>query len=60
MTDYGFWSIIPPLLAIVLAIRTRQVFISLGLGIWAGWIIINRGNPLSGSVDTVSAMVDVF
>ncbi|MEE4215257.1 MAG: hypothetical protein V2I34_09310, partial [Bacteroidales bacterium] len=60
MTDYGFWSIIPPLLAIVLAIRTRQVFISLGLGIWAGWIIINRGNPLSGSVDTVNAMVDVF
>jgi len=60
MTDYGFWSIIPPLLAIVLAIRTRQVFISLGLGIWAGWIIINSGNPLAGSVDTVSAMVDVF
>jgi len=60
MTDYGFWSIIPPLLAIVLAIRTRQVFISLGLGIWAGWIIINRGDPLSGSTDTVKAFVDVF
>ncbi|MEA1887508.1 MAG: Na+/H+ antiporter NhaC family protein [Bacteroidota bacterium] len=60
MTDYGFWSLIPPLLAIVLAIRTRQVYISLGLGIWAGWFIINRGNPVSGSVATVTAIVDVF
>ncbi len=60
MTDYGFWSLIPPVIAIALAIRTRQVYISLGLGIWAGWLIINRGNPLSGSVDTVKAIVDVF
>lgn len=60
MTDYGFWSIIPPVIAIALAIGTRQVYISLGLGIWAGWLIINRGNPLTGSVDTVSGIVDVF
>ncbi|HDZ42063.1 MAG TPA: Na+/H+ antiporter NhaC family protein [Bacteroidetes bacterium] len=60
MTDYGFWSIIPPLLAIVLAIRTRQVFISLGLGIWAGWVIIKGGNLLAGSTATVTAIVDVF
>ena len=60
MTDYGFWSLIPPVVAIALAIRTRQVYISLGLGIWAGWLIINRGNPLNGSVDTVKAIVDVF
>jgi len=60
MTDYGFWSLVPPLLAIALAIRTRQVFISLGLGIWAGWIIICRGNPVDGTVSTVNAIVDVF
>ncbi|MBS0011755.1 MAG: hypothetical protein KFF49_10125 [Bacteroidales bacterium] len=60
MTDYAFWSIIPPLLAIVLAIRTRQVFISLGLGIWAGWVIISRGNPVRGTAATVEAIVDVF
>ena len=60
MTDYGFWSLIPPVIAIALAIRTRQVYISLGLGIWAGWLIINRGNPLSGSVATAKAIVDVF
>lgn len=60
MTDYGFWSILPPILAIVLAIRTRQVYISLGLGIWAGWIIINGGNFLSGSRDTIHAIVAVF
>jgi tetracycline resistance efflux pump len=60
MTDYGFWSLIPPVVAIALAIRTRQVYISLGLGIWAGWVIINRGNPLNGSAATVRAIVDVF
>jgi len=60
MTDYGFWSLIPPVIAIALAIRTRQVYISLGLGIWAGWVIMNRGNPLTGSVATVKAIVDVF
>ncbi len=60
MTDYGFWSLVPPVIAIALAIRTRQVYISLGLGIWAGWVIIKRGNLLSGSTATVTAIVDVF
>lgn len=60
MNDYGFWSLVPPLLAIALAIRTRQVFISLGLGIWAGWIIVCSGKPLEGTVATVNAIVDVF
>ncbi|HCC70898.1 MAG TPA: sodium:solute symporter [Bacteroidales bacterium] len=60
MTDYGFWSLIPPVIAIALAIRTRQVYFSLGLGIWAGWIIIERGNPLTGTAATVESIVDVF
>lgn len=60
MQDFGFWSVIPPIVAIVLAIRTRQVFISLIFGILLGWIIINRGNPIAGIFDTIQAMVDVF
>jgi tetracycline resistance efflux pump len=60
MQDYGFWSIIPPVAAIVLAIRTRQVFVSLIFGIWLGWIIINKGNFLTGTIDTIQGMVDVF
>ena len=60
METFGIWSIIPPLVAIILAIRTRQVFISLTLGIWMGWIILSHGNPITGTFNTVQAMVDVF
>ncbi len=60
MHNYGFWSVIPPLLAIVLAIRTKQVYISLLLGIWLSWIIIDHGNLFSGTYDAIMALVDVF
>jgi tetracycline resistance efflux pump len=60
MQDYGFWSVIPPVVAIILAIRTKQVFIALIFGIWMGWGIINNGNLLAGTFDTIQAMVDVF
>lgn len=60
MEHFGFWSILPPLLAILLAIRTKQVFVALLFGIWLGWVIINGGSLLSGTIDTVQALVDVF
>ena len=60
MHEYGFLSLLPPLIAIVLAIRTKQVFISLLFGIWLGWVIINGGNILTGTFDTVEALVHVF
>ncbi|MBT8380702.1 MAG: sodium:solute symporter [Ignavibacteria bacterium] len=58
--EYGWLSIIPPLLAILLAIKTRQVFLSLFLGIIAGWIIISDGNVLRGIELSVQSVVDVF
>ena len=60
MTDYGFLSLIPPVLAIFLAIRTKQVIFSLLLGISIGWIIINGGNLFLGLIDTVEAIINVF
>lgn len=57
---YGWLSILPPLLAIVLAIWTRQVFLSLFLGIWSGWVILSGGNLLSGLAQAIQACVDVF
>lgn len=60
LTHYGFWSLIPPLVAIALAIFTKQVFISLLLGIFLGWMMINGWNPLLGFFDTLQALVDVF
>jgi Na+/H+ antiporter NhaC len=60
MENFGFWSILPPLVAIVLAIKTRQVFISLLLGIWMGWVILSNFNLLYGTMNTIQALVDVF
>ena len=36
VSNAGLWSVLPPLLAIVLAIATREVIFSLFLGICAG------------------------
>jgi len=57
--EYGVWSIVPPILAIVLAIVTRQVFISLAAGIWMGYVII-EASLLTGTMATLQACVDVF
>ncbi|MBM4167765.1 MAG: sodium:solute symporter [Ignavibacteria bacterium] len=58
--EYGWLSVLPPLLAIILAIWTRQVFVSLFLGIWAGWVILTDGNVVAGLAAAVQACVDVF
>lgn len=58
--NYGWLSILPPILAIVLAIWTRQVFISLFLGIWSGWVILSGGNPITGLGAAIQASIDVF
>ena len=60
MNEFGFLSVLPPLLAIILALRTRQVYISLVLGIWLGWLIISDWNPVKGTLATVEGFVEVF
>jgi len=46
--EVGFWSIVPPLLTIVLAIATKEVLLSLFIGVYTGCLIIVGGNPLAG------------
>jgi Na+/H+ antiporter NhaC len=58
--DYGFWSLLPPVLAITLAIVTRQVLLSLFVGIWVGYTVVQHGNPVSGMVESLQACVEVF
>jgi Na+/H+ antiporter NhaC len=60
MDSYGWLSILPPVLAIFLAIKTKQVYISLTLGIWLGWTIIKGWNPLTGFIETINILVGVF
>lgn len=53
-------SVLPPLLAIALAIITRQVFLSLAAGIWLGWTIIAGWNPLAGIAGAIEGGVAVL
>lgn len=52
-------SLLPPLLAIGLAIWTRQVYLSLAAGIFLGWWIL-AGNPLAGLADSIDGVVAVL
>jgi len=60
MESYGFLSLLPPLPALGMAIRTKQVYPSLALGIWLGWTIQSGWNPLIGLIASVNAIVGVF
>jgi Na+/H+ antiporter NhaC len=60
MDNYGFLSILPPVIAIVLALKTRQVYVSLVTGIWLGWLILNNWNLLDGTIGTLEGFVNVF
>jgi tetracycline resistance efflux pump len=61
MTTEPTWiSILPPVLAIVLAIATRQVYLSLAAGVWAGYTILSAWNPLTGLALAIDRTVDVL
>ena len=57
---FGWLSVIPPVLAIGLAIATRQVTVSLVAGIWVGWLIHAGWNPVSGTGAAITAIINVF
>lgn len=46
-TSYGVLSLLPSLIAIGFAFLTRQVFLSLFLGIWAGAVLLEWDGPAS-------------
>ena len=60
MTDLGWLSILPPVLPIVLAIWTKQVYLSLFFGIWFGWTILASWNPIAGLRDALDSCINVF
>jgi Na+/H+ antiporter NhaC len=60
MTDPAWYSVLPPLLAIVLAIWSKQVIPSLFAGIWIGHTLLTQFNPLAGLVAGLDGMINVF
>ena len=59
MYEPNFLSLLPSIVAIILAI-TRQVIISLGIGIWLGNVLLNDFNLFTGMSDGINNIVSVF
>lgn len=60
MPEPSWISVLPPVLAIVLAISTRQVYLSLAAGIWLGWTILEGWHPLTGVTRAIEETVAVL
>jgi Na+/H+ antiporter NhaC len=60
MAEPSWYSILPPVLAIVLAIWSKQVLLSLFAGIWIGYTLLNGLNPFTGVTEGLEGLVEVF
>ncbi|MDA9109095.1 sodium:proton antiporter [Woeseiaceae bacterium] len=60
LNEPQWYSVLPPIIAIILAIRTKQVMPSLFAGIWIGCTLLNNFNPLIGLAKGFDSIIDVF
>lgn len=56
--NYGFLSLLPPLVAIALCFITKRVLASLFIGVWVGATILVGWNPIGGVTKTLSYIVE--
>ncbi|EOD01697.1 Na+/H+ antiporter NhaC family protein [Caldisalinibacter kiritimatiensis] len=52
--EFGWLSILPPIIAIILAWATQEVLLSLFIAIFIGATILANGNPLIGFTETLN------
>ena len=57
--SYGIYSLLPPLIAIVLAIISRNVIVSLFIGVLSGYLIIEH-NVLTALLETAKGILALF
>lgn len=53
-TSFGILCLLPPILAIALALITKQTILSLFVAVWLGSTMINGWNPIVGFVKIIS------
>ena len=56
--EFGFWSLGPPLLTIALALITKNVFLSLVIGIMTGSLVLNGFHLIAGINAGIYAIAD--
>ncbi|HOQ39511.1 MAG TPA: Na+/H+ antiporter NhaC family protein [Fervidobacterium sp.] len=58
MEHYGWLSLLPPILTVVLALVTKEVIFSLFTGIFIGYFIVNSWNPLTALVGVTDGIAN--
>ena len=58
--EYGFLSLVPTIIAVGLALTTKNVYVSLLLGLLAGNTILLGGNLLQGVDGVIGSITTVF
>lgn len=58
---FGTWvSLLPPIVAIALALITREVILSLFAGIWIGALFLVGFNPVDGTTQSLALLIDAL
>jgi len=58
---FGSWiSLLPPLVAIALALITREVILSLFAGVWIGALFLMNYDPFAGTAASLTFLVDAM
>lgn len=62
LVDYSasFWSVVPALLALMLAIMTRRVLISLSVGILVGALMLSGGNVIDAFIYLKNSVISLI
>lgn len=60
MENFGIWGLVPPVLTITLAFITKDVVISLFIGIISGALIVAGGNPVVALLRFTDLLADVL
>ena len=55
-----FWSLVPPLLTIILAVWTKEVILSLFIGVYLGCLMLTGWNPLYSLVKLFQLICDPY
>ena len=58
--QYGFWSVIPPLVTIILALAFKNVFVALLVGVFLANMILAGWGLFAGLNNTFYSIVKVF
>ena len=58
--EFGFWSLVPPVLTIALALITKNVFISLLIGILTGNLVLNHFAVFTGLNAGIYSILDTM